>query len=329
MVSPQPLVSVVIPVYNGEAYIEGCIQSVIHQTYRALEIIIVNDGSTDGTSAIVNRYMVADARIRLVNKQNEGLALARRTAMEVVTGEYIQYLDSDDTLLEHSIEVLVAKAEETNADIVAAPFFFCADNEPKKLSVPLCFDVLSGMDYFREILHGRAYWSVWSNFQRRSFLQTCSIIFVGDIALGEDAILMVQLLFYAKKVVSIDVPILNYMIRPSSLSNPEIGKVSDKTYNDMRDYAAWIKNYLCQRELLCGLEEEMALMHLDHTFLSMYWKHFEHAHTDLREVASDLRKYPSLKKRLSKRQLKLLFAYQLSSVLGDLYLSYYRYRGKI
>lgn len=325
----QPLVSVVIPVYNGEAYIEKCIQSVIHQTYYALEIIIVNDGSTDGTAAIVKKYINSDKRIQLIEKANGGPALARETALAVAKGTYIQYLDSDDMLLENAIELLVVKAEETNADIVAAPFFFCAVGEPKKQSVPLRFDALSGLEYLRVILRGGAYWSVWSNFQRRSFLQTYPILSAGDIALGEDAIVMIQLLSYAKRVVAIEDPIIDYTIRSSSLSHPEINKVSDKTYKDMRAYAVWMESYFRERGILCDLMEDMAFVHLEQTFLSMHWKHFEDAHTDMRRLALNVQKYPSLKKQLTKRQSKLLAAYQLSFTLGDFYLSYYRHRGKM
>lgn len=330
MICPsQPLVSVIIPVYNGENYVEDCIQSVIHQTYHTLEIIIVNDGSTDDTSAIIEKYVASDVRIQLINKQNSGPALAREVAVAIAKGEYIQYLDSDDTLLENAIELLVTKAEETNADIVAAPFYFCSVDEPKRRSVSLKFNSLSGIEYFKEILYGRAYWSVWSNFQRLSFLRDCSIVPATTIAFGEDAMLMIQLLTYAKKVVAIDVPIINYSIRTSSLSHPEVEKVSDKTYNDMRTYSVWMENYLRERGLLDELEEEMTFIHLEQTFLSMYWKRFEDAHADLRKLASKVKKYPSLKKRLTKRQSKLLFVYQISGVLGDFYLSYYKHCRKV
>lgn len=113
-----PLVSVIIPVFNTEKYIEDCIFSVINQNYSRLEIIIVNDGSTDGSRSIIQKYMEVDRRIVCIDKKNEGLPLARKTGILKANGKYIQHLDSDDTLIDGAIEKLVCRAEETDADIV-------------------------------------------------------------------------------------------------------------------------------------------------------------------------------------------------------------------
>ena len=119
-----PLVSIVVPVYNGETFLEKCLQSIIRQSYTNIEIIIVNDGSTDNTSLIIDRYVDLDKRIIGLKQKNEGPALARKKGLEIAKGKYVQYLDSDDCLHEKAIEYLLDKEEATNADIVVAPFGF-------------------------------------------------------------------------------------------------------------------------------------------------------------------------------------------------------------
>lgn len=125
----QPLVSVVIPVYNAEKTLSSCLESVMNQTYANLEIIVVNDGSTDNSRTIIEDYAIEDSRIVVFEKENAGLVQARKSGIDIASGKYIQYLDSDDTLHEDAVSLLVDKAEKTQADIVVAPFVFCNDGK--------------------------------------------------------------------------------------------------------------------------------------------------------------------------------------------------------
>ena len=118
MEKESPLVSVIIPVYNAHNSIAKTLQSVINQTYTNLEIVVVNDGSTDESLDIIKTYAVEDPRIVVFDKQNEGLVQARKSGIDIATGKYIQYLDSDDIMHEDAITRLVNKAEETQADMV-------------------------------------------------------------------------------------------------------------------------------------------------------------------------------------------------------------------
>jgi len=320
-----PLVSVIIPVYNAEKYIGACIQSVIRQTYREIEIIVVNDGSSDQSATIIERYRRLDDRIFYIDKQNEGLPVARRTGIDNAHGKYIQHLDSDDTLIEEAIENLVRRAEETSADIVAAPFFFCYPEEEPELSVPLGFDILSNIEYFREILHNRAYWSVWSNFQKRSLFLDFDIECVADISFGEDAILMIQLIFSAKKIASLNIPIINYNRYPTSMSFLP----STLKYKDFRSYQVWIEQYVGNKGIQLVLNADLALMHLQTTFQSIYWKQFDDFDKDMKRLIKDLKLYPDLRTSLSRRESKIVNTYKISPYLGHLRLLYYCKRGKI
>ncbi len=320
-----PLVSVIIPVYNSENYVEACIGSVVNQSYKNLEIIVVNDGSTDGSQYLIEKYASADSRVVVINKTNEGLPLARRSGLSVANGKYIQHLDSDDTLLESAIECLVKRAEETNADIVAAPFYFCYPGQPKRFSGALAFDELKGTDYLDEILNEQAYCSVWSNFQRRSLFQDNAVETVSHIYYGEDAIMMVQLLVHDPKVVSFDKPILNYNRVPTSITV----NVNDEKYLNYRAYQVWLEEFFKKLGIDKKYERGMARLHIRTTFTSISWNHLEDVRNDLKRLVRDLKLYPDLENLLSRRERKIITIYRISPWLGYFNIIRYKKQGKI
>lgn len=110
-------VSVIVPVYNIEQYLEECIDSIIHQTYEALEIILVDDGSTDLSSTICDKYKKIDNRIKVIHKENAGLASARNTGIKMSTGEFIIFVDGDDKIKINTIETLFFLLKDYNCDI--------------------------------------------------------------------------------------------------------------------------------------------------------------------------------------------------------------------
>lgn len=112
------LVSVVIPIYNVERYLDCCITSVVQQTYRNLEILLINDGSPDKCPAMCDAWAARDSRIRVIHKQNAGLGMARNTGIEHATGEYICFFDSDDYISPETIEKALALAQREQADVV-------------------------------------------------------------------------------------------------------------------------------------------------------------------------------------------------------------------
>lgn len=114
----QPLISVIIPVYGVEKYIAQCLESVINQTYKNLEIIVVNDGTKDRSADIAKEYAAKDSRIKVYDFKNGGLSVARNRGLEIATGEYISYLDSDDWLDTKMCETLLEAAMKNDADMV-------------------------------------------------------------------------------------------------------------------------------------------------------------------------------------------------------------------
>ncbi|MDY4757554.1 MAG: glycosyltransferase family 2 protein [Parabacteroides sp.] len=110
----NPLISVIIPIYKVEDYLDECVQSVIHQTYKNLEIILVNDGSPDKCPQICDEYAKLDNRIIVIHKKNGGLSDARNAGLQIATGEYIQFLDADDILEKQKIEIQIGVLQKYN-----------------------------------------------------------------------------------------------------------------------------------------------------------------------------------------------------------------------
>lgn len=110
-------ISVIIPVYNLEKYISKCLESVVNQTLRDIEIIIINDGSTDGTIECINKYSEVDSRIKIYTQKNQGVSTARNKGIELSKGEYITFIDGDDTVHTNMLEDLYIKSLENKTDM--------------------------------------------------------------------------------------------------------------------------------------------------------------------------------------------------------------------
>lgn len=127
------VVSIIIPIYNVEAYLRQCLETVIHQTYPHLEIILVNDGSPDQSEEICKEFFRKDARIRYVRQENGGLSAARNTGIELATGDYITFIDPDDWVTEDYVEVLYRQLQKYNADVSVANYNLYDDSSSKYL----------------------------------------------------------------------------------------------------------------------------------------------------------------------------------------------------
>ena len=131
------VVSIIIPIYNVEAYLRQCLETVIHQTYPHLEIILVNDGSPDQSEEICKDFFRKDARIRYVRQENGGLSAARNTGIELATGDYLTFIDPDDWVTEDYVEVLYRQLKKYDADVSVANYNLYDDSSSKYLITPL------------------------------------------------------------------------------------------------------------------------------------------------------------------------------------------------
>ena len=170
----NPLISVIIPVYNTEAYVEKCIRSVIGQTYKELEILIVDDGSTDSSGEICDRLATEDDRIRVFHQKNGGQASARNYALSVSRGEYIGYVDSDDWIAEDMYEVMLNTITQNDCDICVCGRY-AVEGDSIRPSFGSEVDSLTVMDRLEAVRRFLTYKSVdssaWDKLWKRSVLE--------------------------------------------------------------------------------------------------------------------------------------------------------------
>lgn len=240
-------VTVIIPVYNVELYLEECLESVIHQSLDEIEVICVNDKSTDSSSQILEEYEKKDGRIRVINcKENRGLSSARNVAIDVATGKYIYFLDSDDYIADNALEVLYNTAERFETDIV---FFdslmFYEDKEITDatdlfMSKFIYSDVMSGAQFLGKMRRNDDIREpVWIQFWRKSFLDRIELKFYDGI-LHEDLLFTFVSLMEAQRVKCINEQLHFYRIRKNAITSVGVSErhISGlvKTYVEIFEY---------------------------------------------------------------------------------------------
>ena len=147
------LISVIVPVYNMERYLRRCVDSILHQTYRNLEVLLVDDGSTDASGAICDEYAAQEERVTAVHQKNGGLSAARNAGLERAQGTYLCFVDSDDFLDSRMLETLCRDLQEQDADVAVVGFrMFEREEElaPAELAVPV--QCMTGREAIRSTL---------------------------------------------------------------------------------------------------------------------------------------------------------------------------------
>ena len=117
----KPLISIIVPVFNAEEYLAQCLDSILNQTYRDLEILCINDGSCDGSIGILKKYKNRDSRIVIIDKQNEGVSATRNVGLKKANGDYLMFVDADDWIEPYTCEKALVTLNDNNADIVTLP----------------------------------------------------------------------------------------------------------------------------------------------------------------------------------------------------------------
>ena len=197
------MISVIVPVYNVEKYIRKCLDSIVNQTYRDLEIILVDDGSTDASGAICDEYAEKDIRIKVIHKENGGQSSARNLGLDIATGEYIGFVDSDDTIELETYHLLVSSMQGN--DIV-----ICGHNVVYEEKTETCCREESALDnagLWSEVF-GRLNNAVWNKLYRRELLK--GIYFDARFAHGEDLLFNLHYLKVARNGCVLNRALYNY-----------------------------------------------------------------------------------------------------------------------
>ncbi len=326
---PTPLVSVVIPAYNAEKYLDECLQSVAKQDYEPLEILVVDDGSTDSTRDVVGRWEARDPRIRLVAKPHEGLPMTRRRGIDAATGVYIQHLDADDLLCEGAISALVARAETTGAQMVCASHLTLCLSGEVRCSKRLNFDRIDPLEYLAALYRSEYRWSVMMHFCRRDFYYACEVEVQPTISMCEDGILITQLLMHNPHIVSLDQPICCYRRTRESMTNDSAKK--QQRVRAMRAAGDWMRRYLGHSRFAEHYNRELELRLCAFSIYYMWQGDYSTARSDMRHLAEQEARYPGLASelKLSRQLYRIVGLYSRAKWLGDLAMSFYVLKCKL
>lgn len=199
----EPLVSVILPVYNGERTIERCLASLHNQTYENMEILVINDGSRDHTSMILDKYAGLDRRFRIINKKNTGVSDSRNTGMELANGKYLQFVDGDDWLSRDMIASLVKTAEEQQCDMVISDFYRVVGHNIYKKGHIKKQGLLSRKEYATYMMDAPAnfyYGVMWNKFFRADVVKREALNCSLQLDWCEDFQFNLEYLQYADKI---------------------------------------------------------------------------------------------------------------------------------
>lgn len=277
----KPLVSIIIPVYNSETTIAKCLFSIIKQTLQDIEIIVINDGSTDNSLPIIRLFEKYDSRIVVINNSNKGQGLSRNEGVKLAKGEYVAFVDSDDWIEEEMYEKMLACAKDKKVDIVQCSFNRIqeSDNTIKKASFIKNLEknniklAESNVYYYKDfkgniisILHNYC----WNRLYRTSFLKDNQIE-AADFKIGEDKCFSIECKILANGIACIDEAYYNYRIRKDSSSTKTFNaiKILDtikkslikcKQFDEMKPY---FNNYaikLCSKQYNKSAKEQKELL---------------------------------------------------------------------
>lgn len=220
------LVSILIPCYNVEQYLPKCLDSVINQSYRDLQIVLVDDGSKDNTLQIAQEYAAKDSRIEVYHQENAGVATARNLLLSKIKGDYFLFVDSDDWIESDMVEFLVGKAIVHNADMVTCGSVINGA-EVKTDYIEKTYNQIVAVEHF--LYHKEFRGMLWNKLCKSSLLVN-RLRFNEDVSYGEDALFCWELLKMVNKVIFTDRLLYHYRMNENSLSHGSFGPKKMSAY---------------------------------------------------------------------------------------------------
>lgn len=217
----NPLISIIVPVYNVEKYLRQCLESLINQTYKNIEIICINNGSKDKSSEILVEFAQKDSRIKIITQEKSGVSAARNSGLKIASGDYIMFVDSDDWTEIDACEKLITEAKLTGADVVLFSHYDIFPNKKNLYDISKnCkksyykFDNID--DYIKNIIYAPGI--LWDKFCRKDFIE--NIAFIPDLAQSEDMLFWFEVLYNKPAISVFNQALYNYRnISVSSILN--------------------------------------------------------------------------------------------------------------
>ncbi|OYD44682.1 glycosyl transferase family A [Sphingobacterium cellulitidis] len=241
----KALVSIIVPVYNAAKTLHLCLDSLSAQTYRDLQIIFINDASTDNSLQVLEDYKASsDLQIEVISHEvNKGVATARNTGLNAVRGEYIYFIDADDAIENETIELSINKALEEDLEIVGFSWFLTFEKNERKMVQP-AFN--SSFEAIEKMMKGTMRWNLWLFLFKASLFQDHQIRFFDGKNMGEDLMVAIKLFNSAKKVAYLDKLFYHYgQSNTSSLTKT----YSDNHIEQVTANVLEVENYLKSSQL--------------------------------------------------------------------------------
>lgn len=214
------LVSIIVPVYNVEPYLQGCLDSIRGQTWENIEVWLVNDGSTDGSLALCRAAEAADPRFHVIDKPNSGVSDSRNRALDQAAGKYIQFVDGDDYLSPSATETLVHAAGSSGADLVITHFYRVSGQRKARQGHIREEKLLTRQEFAEEMMKAPAnfyYGVLWNKLYRRSLIAANGLRFEKGLNWCEDFLFNLEYIKYARLITAVPEPLYYYVKRADSL----------------------------------------------------------------------------------------------------------------
>lgn len=274
----KDLISIIIPVYNTEKYLGACIDSLLAQTHQNLEIILVDDGSKDSSPQICDEYAQNDARIKVIHKENAGVSSARNTALDIATGDYIGFVDSDDIVAPHAYETLLSALTESDSDVSVCKLTrFFDGQEKEKLdnakTKPEETLVMSSTEAISDLLRGEHFYGSLCDKLFKSELVKNSRL-REDIFIAEDFLFAVGALLKGTRVCFSNITLYFYRTRETSATHTLYSEKQITAYDALLAANELMKQYgvydtlraeadasavICHVKIMRGLYENRSL----------------------------------------------------------------------
>lgn len=250
-----PRISIIIPVYNSEKYLEKCLTTVINQTYSNIEIIIIDDGSSDNSKLICEKYSTIDERIIFISKNNEGVSIARNTGIKIARGEWIYFLDSDDFLELNMFDELLEVVNKTNCDIVQFGYYNYKNGKILSERVPSKY-IEYNSEYLKVFLKNNQIGALaaWSHFFKRSIIEENSIFFEKELKHGEDQLFVYSAFCHMKKIIVLNKSFYNYVQSDGSVSRKPL---EVKALTDSLLLLSKLSKYVREQNLINDYKDEI------------------------------------------------------------------------
>lgn len=298
----EKLVSIIIPIYNSEKYLIPCLKSVSNQTYKNLEIILIDDGSTDNSYKICQEYSFKDKRIKLVHKQNEGVSLARNCGLELSSGEYIIFVDSDDYIEPELVEICIKQQITTRANLITFGYYHGKNCfiENKKGGEISQIDFAKKIEGYKSSILG----FLWNKVFLADIIKSNSLQFKADAALCEDDLFCHEYLAHCTKIWYIPQALYHYEIHEDSFTN---AKITSKIFSVFNVYKIIID--FCKKQY----NDEV----LNNLVMANYYSHYI---LNLRRILKEL----TAEERTDYKYIYEFVKNNISNILKNKYLKFRR-----